>query len=113
MINGNEIKAIYNVLSAQFSNTLKKTSEDTNKTTADKYMTLCEKPVVNLVYNEKVKHGQVQLEDTGINKIQDTIFKLAHIRKIRFGLHRFKKLYFKDVFTYSKSEFELEFVAKY
>jgi hypothetical protein len=186
------IEVIYNNLLLKFSDTLKKTSEDINKTTADKYMTLCEKVVINLdvlknefvknmalttapmscdalyltsqnelfmiefkngvikakksyeikvkifesllmlsekfsrtidfmrnnlifilVYNENVKHGPVQFEDTGINKIQGTLFNLAHIRKIRFGLHRFKKLYFKNVFTYSKAEFESEFVAKY
>jgi len=43
-----KIEEIYDSLSKQFSDTLKKTSEDINKTTADRYMTLCEEPVVNL-----------------------------------------------------------------
>jgi hypothetical protein len=66
-----------------------------------------------LVYNEGVEHGTDQFEDTGINAIQDTLFSLAQTRKIRFGLYHFKKLYFKEVYTYSKAEFESEFVAKY
>ena len=183
---------IYHDMLTQFSCTLKEASEDITKSSADKYMTLCETPVVNfdafknafvknmsltsmplscdvlymttqndffmiefkngkiealkkyeinvkifesllmlseklshtidfmrnnlafiLVYNENVEHGPKEFEDTGINAIEKSIFDLARIRKIRFGLHRFKKLYFRDVFTYSKAEFESEFVAKY
>jgi hypothetical protein len=66
-----------------------------------------------LVYNEEVQHGEKQFEDTGINAIKDPVFNLARMRRVRFGLHRFKKLYFKEVYTYSKKEFETEFVAKY
>jgi len=66
-----------------------------------------------LVYNENVSHGPKQFEDTGITAIQTAVFKLAGIRKIRFGLHRFAKLYFKEVYTYSKAEFKAEFVDKY
>lgn len=66
-----------------------------------------------LVYNENVKHGKEQFENTGVKNVSGYTDKLSHTRLIRFGLHRFKKLYFKDVFTYSKSEFEAEFVSKY
>ena len=66
-----------------------------------------------LVYNENIVHGQVQYENTGIRRISGPVFKRARIREIRFGLHRFKKLYFKDVFTYSKAEFESEFISNY
>jgi hypothetical protein len=66
-----------------------------------------------LVYSENVPHGQKQFEDTGISSIQTRLFSLAKIRKIRFGLHRFKKLYFKEVYTYTKAEFNREFVSKY
>jgi len=66
-----------------------------------------------LVYNESIEHGQEQYENTGIKRVSGPVFKRALIREIRFGLHRFKKLYFKDVFTYSKAEFESEFVSKY
>jgi hypothetical protein len=66
-----------------------------------------------LVYNENVKHGPVQFENTGLNIIQKTLFALANTQKIRFGLYRFDKMYFKEVHTYSKAEFESEFVARY
>jgi len=183
---------IYNEMLNTFPDTLKQTSVNVNKTTSDKYMTLCETIVANfdnfkhdfvkdmkltespkscdalyknaadeyfliefkngeieakknyeikvkifesllmlsekfsktieftrnnlifiLVYNENVKHGSKQFEDTGINIIQNSLYNLANIHLIRFGLHRFKTLYFKDVYTYSKSEFESEFVTKY
>jgi len=66
-----------------------------------------------LVYNENVKHEKEPFENTGVKIVSGYIDKLSHTRLIRFGLHRFKKLYFKDVYTYSKSEFETEFVSKY
>jgi hypothetical protein len=66
-----------------------------------------------LVYNENVTPEPNQYEKTGVRRVSGPVFKLAHNHEIRFGLHRFKKLYFKDVFTYSKSEFESEFVAIY
>jgi hypothetical protein len=42
-----------------------------------------------------------------------SLFNFAGERYIRFGLHHFKRLYFKEVYTYSKAEFESEFVTKY
>jgi len=42
-----QIKDIYNDMLQQFPDTLKKTSEDKNKQSADKYMTMCETIVVN------------------------------------------------------------------
>ena len=66
-----------------------------------------------LVYNENVTHGKEQYENIGVRRVSVPILRKAHIREIRFGLRRFKKLYFKDVFTYSKAEFESEFVSKY
>jgi hypothetical protein len=70
-----------------------------------------------LVYNEEAKHGEKQFRDIGEDAskqlIHDSIFKHAKEHLIRFGLYHFKKLYFKDVFTYSKKEFESEFVSKY
>jgi hypothetical protein len=66
-----------------------------------------------LVYNENVRHGEAEYENTGVRRVSGPIFKRASIREIRFGLHRFRKLYFKDVFTYTKIEFESEFVSKY
>jgi hypothetical protein len=186
---------IYNDMLNQFTDTLKKVSKDTNKKSDDKYMTMCEKTVVNfdrfknvfikemgldsppkscdalymtkqnefymiefkngiiealknyeikvkiyesllilcekfsrtiefmrdnlsfiLVYNENVIHGQDQFSDTGqtsLDKIKMSLFSFAGERYIRFGLHHFTKLYFKEVYTYSKTEFESEFVSKY
>jgi hypothetical protein len=66
-----------------------------------------------LVYNETIPHGIKQFEDTAKNTLQNKIFNLAGSHIIRFGLHRFKKLYFYDVYTYSKTEFESEFVSQY
>jgi hypothetical protein len=66
-----------------------------------------------LVYNENIKHGENQYEDTGKQDIKNRMSKLAKIHIIRFGLSHFKKLYFKDVFTYSKKEFEDKFISKY
>jgi len=66
-----------------------------------------------LVYNENVTHGQKQFEDTGRGRIQKTFCKLTKRHEPKFGLYRFKKMYFKDVFTYTKTEFESEFVKKH
>ena len=186
------LETIYKKLLNRFSDTFKIISEDVNKSEAEKYMTLCEKPAVNfdkvkddfiknkaltatplscdalymiaednwfmiefkngiievkknyeikmkiiesllifseifsqttqftrnnvtfiLVYNEKIQHGKKQFEDTGLNALKNPLFKLAKIPRMRFGLHRFKNLYFKEVHTYSKKEFETEFIAKY
>jgi len=66
-----------------------------------------------LVYNENVKHGAKQFDDTGLNEIKMELLKLANEHIIRFGLNHFNKLYFKEVNTYTKAEFESEFVSKY
>jgi hypothetical protein len=66
-----------------------------------------------LVYNEEVAHEQGQLENReGIRQFGSPLYKRADEPVILFGLRRFKKLYFKDVFTYSMAEFESEFVGK-
>jgi len=186
------VENIYDEMLRDYSDTLEKTSEDSNEQVDSKYMTFCKKTVVNvdkfkdnfvknmsleevpkscdalymtsqneffmiefkngvidakknyeikvkifesllmisekfskttdfmrsnmnfiLVYNEDVTHGKEQYENIGVRRVSVPIFKKAHIPDIRFGLRRFKKLYFKDVFTYSKAEFESEFVSKY
>jgi hypothetical protein len=86
------------MLSEKFSNTIAFTRNNMN---------------FILVYNENITHGQEQFDNTGVGQVSVHVFKRAHISLIRFGLHRFKKLYFKDVFTYTKAEFESEFVSKY
>jgi hypothetical protein len=66
-----------------------------------------------LVYNESIPHGFDQFNNTGKKSIQDKLSKLGKLRYVRFGLQRFEKLYFKDVYTYTKMEFESEFVSRY
>jgi len=104
-------KDVYQHMLEQFSCSLKEASEDTNKSSVDKYMTLCEIPVVkfdafkdafvenmklksapkscDVLYrslnNEDVEHGSVQFEDTGIETIQKTLFGLANIEKYVLG----------------------------
>lgn len=179
------VEAIYNQMLGAFSDTLKQTSEDVNKSGTDKYMTSCEVPVVNVdrfkddfvkdmelasvpkscdalfkspeggyfliefkngvinplkKYEIKIKIFESLLllserfsqttdftrnnvifilvynkeaQNTSLSSLKEDLFVLAQDRKIHFGLNHFRKLYFKDVFTYSKSEFESEFVAKY
>jgi hypothetical protein len=65
------------------------------------------------IYNESIPHGLDQFNNTGKKLIQDKLSKLGKLRYVRFGLQRFEKLYFKDVFTYTKMEFESEFVSRY
>jgi hypothetical protein len=60
-----------------------------------------------LVYNEAVRY-----KNAGVKNVSKHVDKQANEHEILFGLSRFKGLYFKDVFTYSKAEFESEFVSK-
>lgn len=66
-----------------------------------------------LVYNEErnssVK-GKKQ-EDSSKAVISKLIHKKADKKFVRFGLERFEKMYFKEVFTYTESEFENEFLS--
>ena len=66
-----------------------------------------------LVYNEErnssVK-GKKQ-EDSSKAVICKLIHKKADKKFVRFGLERFEKMYFKEVFTYTESEFENEFLS--
>ncbi|GHT61350.1 hypothetical protein FACS1894109_19830 [Spirochaetia bacterium] len=67
-----------------------------------------------LVYNEDISHGQSQFDNTdGLLAIQHNIFALSRSPMIRFGLHRFKNIYFKEIYTYSRAEFEANFVLKF
>ncbi len=70
-----------------------------------------------LVYNEKKNtFDNEQIQDPppsiiGIGKhFAETTAKENYIR---FGLDKFKKLYFKEVFTYTEEEFKNNFVRKY
>ena len=72
-----------------------------------------------LVYNETKNPDDENIdvktavqESQAREEISKSVFRLAQERKILFGLERFKGYCFKEVATYSKEEFEQEFVAK-
>ena len=72
-----------------------------------------------LVYNETKNpdeeniNEKTEVQDSQAREeISKSVFKLAKERKIRFGLERFKGYCFEEVATYTKEEFEQEFVAK-
>lgn len=68
-----------------------------------------------LVYNENrnsfSSEGRKQ-EDSSKAIISKFVHKKANKKFVRFGLERFEKMYFKEVFTYTESEFEKEFLPK-
>ena len=45
--------------------------------------------------------------------ISKLIHNKANKKFVRFGLEQFEKLYFKEVFTYTESEFEERFLLNY
>ena len=71
-----------------------------------------------LVYNE-TKNPSNEIENSTLqdnqsrNKIGKYISKKAKEDYIRFGLKRFKRLYFKDVYTVTEDEFENDFVRNW
>lgn len=66
-----------------------------------------------LVYNEeRNSFGGKKQEDSSKAIISKFVHKKAHKKFVRFGLERFEKMYFKEVFTYTESEFEEEFLSK-
>lgn len=72
-----------------------------------------------LVYNETKNPDDENInvktavqESQAREAISKSVFKFAQESKIRFGLERFKGYCFKEVATYTKEEFEQEFVAK-
>ena len=68
-----------------------------------------------LVYNESknpYKTDEVSMEDSPKARIGKYFISKANKRYIRFDLERFKKIYFRDVFTYTETEFENLFLSK-
>lgn len=74
-----------------------------------------------LVYNEQKIHTSHQFSNDEFNKInhskslitiQKYVFKLAKEPFVQFGLKHLQKLYFKTVNTYTKAQFESEFIQK-
>lgn len=62
--------------------------------------------------NENINPKTTMQDSPAREEISKSVFKLAKERKIRFGLDKFKGYCFKEVATYTKEEFEQEFVAK-
>ena len=71
-----------------------------------------------LVYNEEKNNQVIDKENSSIqatpskNKIAKSFSNKAKKKFIMFGLEKFEKLYFKEVFTYTEKEFENEFLEK-
>ena len=68
-----------------------------------------------LVYNESKNRREAcrtEQEESSKAIISKKIHKKAKKKFIRFGLDRFEKLYFKEVFTYTESEFENAFLSQ-
>ncbi len=66
-----------------------------------------------LVYNEgKNPDGksEIKQEDSSKARISKYVHRKAKKKFVRFGLDRFEKIYFKEVFTYTESEFEKAFL---
>lgn len=82
-----------------------------------------------LVYNKDIydKNKKTRLTEIGLKRqekrllqksksrdiLKKSIMKLSGENLILFGLDHFKGYFFKNVFTYTKEEFEKEFVNKY
>lgn len=69
-----------------------------------------------LVYNEEKNsglEGGKNQEDSSKAIISKLIHNKANKKFVRFGLEQFEKLYFKEVFTYTESEFEEKFLLNY
>lgn len=69
-----------------------------------------------LVYNENKNsclEGEKKQEDSSKATISKLIHNKANKKFVRFGLAQFEKLYFREVFTYTESEFEEKFIYNY
>lgn len=64
-----------------------------------------------LVYNEK-KNIDKSNNKISSDEIKKQLFEKTTAHYIRFGLERYKNIYFKDVYTYTEKEFE-DFLFKH
>ena len=67
-----------------------------------------------LVYNESKncsEERETKQEDSPKAMISKRIHNKAKKKFVRFGLEKFEKIYFKEVFTYTESEFENLFLS--
>lgn len=65
---------------------------------------VCKDSMFILVYNDE-KNTKIK-KSKSKEYIQNTIFSKANKVNIRFGLEKFKDIYFKDVFTFHQEEFK-------
>lgn len=68
-----------------------------------------------LVYNERknsCEKDEIKQQDSSKAVIGKYIHKKAKRKFVRFGLDKFEKIYFKEVFTYTENEFEDIFLSK-
>ena len=106
-------KKIYNIYNKIYDSLLI-FNDITNST-----ISFCRKNVrFILVYNEEKNNQVIDKENSSIqatpskNKIAKSFSNKAKKKFIMFGLEKFEKLYFKEVFTYTEKEFENEFLEK-
>lgn len=63
-----------------------------------------------LVYNDAKLHNDQEYSDcvqtSSLNSIENAVHKLAGENMMRFGLHFFRKLYLKEVYTFTREEFK-------
>lgn len=57
------------------------------------------------VWNEETKNKENK--KTGLEKIHDRLCERADTKMIKFGFHNLKGVYFKEVHTFSKEEFQI------
>lgn len=68
-----------------------------------------------LVYNEgknSCEKDGIEQQDSSKVVISKYLHNKAKKKYVRFGLDRFEKIYFKEVFTYTEKEFEVNFLSK-
>ena len=70
-----------------------------------------------LVYDKNKKHRSRHYKPSHENEsqkyIQDQVSRKGNTELIRFDLEKYKKLYFKNVHTYTFEEFEDKFVSRF
>ena len=69
-----------------------------------------EKCTFILVYNNFKRHNEQEYNDyfqaSSLNSIENAVHKLAGAHLVRFGLYFFRRLYLKDVYTFTCEEFK-------
>lgn len=66
-----------------------------------------------LVFNEEKKHKAKSFDSSSLQYLSSRFSELAKNEIIQFNLHKFKDIYLNEVHTYTKSQFERNFVKKY